>query len=106
MTDSDTGANSSANSQDDIAHQFVLPERQAKLNLLIKAMEMTSSDETAPQGAKQGETIYCICRTTDCLRFMIGCDNCEEWYHGDCIGITQLDARTIKRYYCTFCRRI
>ncbi|XP_041346830.1 uncharacterized protein LOC121366442 [Gigantopelta aegis] len=62
---------------------------------------MTSSDKTAGQG----ETIYCICRTSDCSRFMIGCDNCEEWYHGDCIGITKLDGRTIKRYYCAFCRQ-
>ena len=39
------------------------------------------------------------------VMYSSGCDNCEEWYHGDCIGITELNARTIKRYYCTFCRR-
>ncbi|GFR82300.1 CXXC-type zinc finger protein 1 [Elysia marginata] len=50
-----------------------------------------------------GETLYCICRTADSERFMIGCDHCEEWYHGDCIGITAEDARHIKRYYCDAC---
>ncbi|XP_059169731.1 CXXC-type zinc finger protein 1-like [Physella acuta] len=55
-------------------------------------------------GSDAGETLYCICRSSDCERFMIGCDHCEEWYHGDCIGVTQLDARSIKRYYCDACR--
>ncbi|KAK3793186.1 hypothetical protein RRG08_009485 [Elysia crispata] len=50
-----------------------------------------------------GETLYCICRSADSERFMIGCDHCEEWYHGDCIGITTEDARQIKRYYCDAC---
>ncbi|GFO20575.1 cxxc-type Zinc finger protein 1 [Plakobranchus ocellatus] len=49
------------------------------------------------------EILYCICRSADSERFMIGCDHCEEWYHGDCIGITAEDARHIKRYYCDAC---
>lgn len=32
------------------------------------------------------------------------CDSCEEWYHGDCIGVTQVDARCIKKYFCDACR--
>jgi len=70
----------------------VLPERQAKVNLLIKAME------------EVGDTLYCICRSSDVDRFMIGCDHCEEWYHGDCIGVTQNDAKSIRSYYCDACR--
>ncbi|XP_046572463.1 CXXC-type zinc finger protein 1-like isoform X2 [Haliotis rubra] len=57
-------------------------------------------------GDGEGEPVYCICRTSDSTRFMIACDNCEEWYHGDCIGITQSDARSIKRYYCDKCRNV
>lgn len=48
--------------------------------------------------------IYCICRSSDCSRFMIGCDLCEEWYHGDCIGVTEKDAKSIKTFFCHFCR--
>ena len=33
-----------------------------------------------------------------------GCDNCEEWYHGDCIGVTQRDAKIIKVFFCQTCR--
>ncbi|KAK7488570.1 hypothetical protein BaRGS_00020187 [Batillaria attramentaria] len=87
---------SGSRSKQQIAQQFVLPERQAKVNLLIKAMEQAAEDEE-PQH-------YCICRSTDSDRFMIACDCCEEWYHGDCIGVTQLDARCIKKYFCDGCR--
>lgn len=34
---------------------------------------------------------------------MIGCDNCEEWYHGDCINITEKESKNIKQYFCVRC---
>lgn len=34
-----------------------------------------------------------------------GCDACEEWYHGDCINITEREARYIRQYYCERCRQ-
>ncbi|OWF42331.1 CXXC-type zinc finger protein 1-like isoform X1 [Mizuhopecten yessoensis] len=84
---------------DGIANKFQLPERQAKVNQLIRRMDHT-------EGPREhvAEAQYCICRSSDCSRFMIGCDNCEEWYHGDCIGVTQLDARSIKQFFCEMCR--
>ncbi|KAI1301220.1 CXXC-type zinc finger protein 1 [Halotydeus destructor] len=48
--------------------------------------------------------VYCICRKKDTDRFMIGCDNCEEWYHGDCISITADFAKKIKKFFCIACR--
>lgn len=33
-----------------------------------------------------------------------GCDCCEEWYHGDCINITEKEAKHIKHYYCQKCK--
>jgi len=35
---------------------------------------------------------------------MIGCDHCEEWYHGDCINVTEKEAKYIKKFYCKECR--
>jgi len=58
---------------------------------------MTSEEE-------DGETIYCICRSADVNRFMIGCDHCEEWYHGDCINVTEKEAKYIKKFFCKECR--
>ncbi|XP_052283775.1 CXXC-type zinc finger protein 1-like isoform X2 [Dreissena polymorpha] len=77
-----------------ISHQFSLPERKAKVNQLVKTIDNVDDPDTK----------YCICRSTDGTRFMIACDNCEEWYHGDCIGITETDANDIKQYYCGPCR--
>lgn len=47
--------------------------------------------------------IYCICRSSDVSRFMIGCDACNEWYHGDCINVTAEEAQNIKHWYCKLC---
>merc|ERR1711983_506414 len=63
-----------------------------------KMQSTTSEDENV------GETLYCTCRSTDVNRFMIGCDHCEEWYHGDCIGVTEKEAKFIKKFYCIECR--
>ncbi|XP_026289475.1 CXXC-type zinc finger protein 1-like [Frankliniella occidentalis] len=32
--------------------------------------------------------MYCMCRKPAGSRFMIGCDNCDEWFHGNCIGVS------------------
>ena len=39
------------------------------------------------------DEVYCVCRSTDISRFMIGCDKCDEWYHGDCIDVSAEDAK-------------
>ncbi|XP_042864763.1 CXXC-type zinc finger protein 1-like [Penaeus japonicus] len=79
-------------SKSDIARQFDLPERQSKLNTMLRE-----------EGLKD-EQVYCVCRTSDVSRFMIGCDKCEEWYHGDCINVTESEANKIKKFFCEKCR--
>jgi hypothetical protein len=34
---------------------------------------------------------------------MIECETCSEWYHGECVGLTEGEAGTIKVYTCTNC---
>lgn len=75
-------------SKEEIAKQFMLPERKSKIATLLK----------------QDGQAYCICRSSDSSRFMIGCDSCEEWYHGDCINITEREAKHIKQFFCVRCR--
>uniref|UniRef100_A0A8D0A9S1 CXXC-type zinc finger protein 1 n=1 Tax=Sander lucioperca TaxID=283035 RepID=A0A8D0A9S1_SANLU len=48
--------------------------------------------------------LYCICRKPDINCFMIGCDNCSEWFHGHCINITEKMAKAIREWYCMRCR--
>ncbi|XP_062855567.1 CXXC-type zinc finger protein 1a isoform X2 [Trichomycterus rosablanca] len=58
--------------------------------------EMSTSRDNAP--------VYCICRKPDINCFMIGCDNCNEWFHGDCINISEKTAKSIRVWYCEKCR--
>lgn len=38
------------------------------------------------------------------LRFYIGCDRCQDWFHGRCVGILQSEAEQIERYICPNCQ--
>ncbi|ERE69221.1 nucleosome-remodeling factor subunit BPTF-like protein [Cricetulus griseus] len=51
------------------------------------------------------EELYCICRTPyDESQFYIGCDRCQNWYHGRCVGILQSEAELIDEYVCPQCQ--
>ncbi|KAK6300327.1 hypothetical protein J4Q44_G00284250 [Coregonus suidteri] len=57
--------------------------------------------------AQEGKTeeLYCICRTPyDEAQFYIGCDRCQNWYHGRCVGILQSEANHIDQYVCPQCQ--
>lgn len=65
-----------------------------------------SSDES-DDGGYDPNALYCICRQKHNKRFMICCDRCEEWFHGDCVGITEARGRLMERngedYICPNC---
>ena len=40
----------------------------------------------------------CLCSFPNPLsRFMIACDKCSEWYHGDCVGIGKMRGRQMEK---------
>lgn len=51
-----------------------------------------------------GEVIHCICDnpTIDYGTFMIACDQCGVWFHGNCVGIAESD--NIEEWFCSRCR--
>jgi hypothetical protein len=39
----------------------------------------------------EGKNKFCICKgPDDGIRPMVQCDYCEDWFHFDCVGITQV----------------
>lgn len=82
----DQGAVHVSNVQDLIAeHQSFLIEMPEELTTL-----------------KQATQSYCVCRRPY-DGFMIGCDECEEWYHGPCIGVSESRADRFDKYVCIRC---
>ncbi|XP_020906983.1 death-inducer obliterator 1, partial [Exaiptasia diaphana] len=53
------------------------------------------------------ERLWCICRKPHGNRFMICCDSCEEWLHGDCVSITKEIGKEMEKngieYICPRC---
>ncbi|RKP23684.1 hypothetical protein SYNPS1DRAFT_5089, partial [Syncephalis pseudoplumigaleata] len=47
----------------------------------------------------------CICRALvyDEQRFMILCDGCGQWFHGDCVDVEEATAEFLDKYYCPHC---
>ena len=47
---------------------------------------------------------YCICGGPDNHRFMIACDRCEDWFHGECINMDKYTGENlVQRYICPRC---
>ncbi|CAG9321344.1 unnamed protein product [Blepharisma stoltei] len=55
----------------------------------------------------EGNEEYCFCGKgyVEGAQYMICCDNCDTWYHGDCIGITAQVGDTIEQFVCKFCEQ-
>ncbi|KAI9234246.1 MAG: hypothetical protein BYD32DRAFT_385667 [Podila humilis] len=34
---------------------------------------------------------------------MIACDGCDDWFHGDCVGVAEKDSELVDKYYCKRC---
>ncbi|XP_051531939.1 CXXC-type zinc finger protein 1-like isoform X2 [Myxocyprinus asiaticus] len=70
--------------------------------------EMSDMDQTpaVDNTIVDGENapLYCICRKPDINCFMIGCDKCNEWFHGHCINVTEKMAKAIREWYCQQCQ--
>uniref|UniRef100_A0A8C1SS18 Bromodomain PHD finger transcription factor n=1 Tax=Cyprinus carpio TaxID=7962 RepID=A0A8C1SS18_CYPCA len=75
-------------------------ERDASKSKHKKMISTTSKD------SKRDIKLYCICKTPyDESKFYIGCDLCSNWYHGECVGITEKEAKKMDDYICSECKR-
>jgi COMPASS component SPP1 len=70
----------------------------------------TSAADTGDTGADVGNSSesdngpYCLCRGPDDHRFMIACDRCEDWFHGECIGMDKHTGENlVQKFICPNC---
>uniref|UniRef100_A0A8C6KT71 Bromodomain PHD finger transcription factor n=1 Tax=Nothobranchius furzeri TaxID=105023 RepID=A0A8C6KT71_NOTFU len=78
-------------------------ERETVTTAKSKKKKMIST--TSTKESKKDTKLYCICKTPyDETKFYIGCDLCTNWYHGECVGITEKEANHIDQYVCPQCQ--
>ncbi|KAI8877601.1 hypothetical protein K501DRAFT_337296 [Backusella circina FSU 941] len=73
------------------------PAQTPKITFKIKLpIEKTTSEPT--------DIIKCICDnpTIDYGAFMIACDLCGVWFHGNCVGVAEHDQ--VEEWYCRRCK--
>jgi heat shock transcription factor 2 len=54
------------------------------------------------QDSSHSDNVHCVCRRPF-KGFMIGCDSCNDWFHGSCIGITEDDGNKLEKFVCARC---
>ncbi|KAJ8687395.1 hypothetical protein QAD02_023189 [Eretmocerus hayati] len=70
-----------------------------------KSHNVTPNVGTISTARIKKEKLYCLCRTPyDETKFYVGCDLCNNWFHGDCVGITEEMSKTMSEFVCTECR--
>ncbi|KAI1725029.1 PHD-finger domain-containing protein [Ditylenchus destructor] len=78
-------------------------------------MEEIKAEETEPRNEPANESTdtpiespskkerHCLCDSRDYSTFMICCDQCGIWYHGDCVQVTRSVSKRIEKYFCSIC---
>jgi transposase InsO family protein len=49
------------------------------------------------------DVLYCLCQGPDVGQFMIQCDNCDDWFHGPCVNITEEESSEMDEFICSRC---
>lgn len=76
------------------------PKKANKSGRTARGADEASADGESDNGP------YCICRGPDDHRWMICCENCEDWFHGECVHISKdVGEALIERFVCPGCSK-
>ena len=53
-------------------------------------------------GEESKSDVYCYCKYGE-SGVMIGCEKCDEWYHDECLGLSENEIANISEFYCAEC---
>ncbi|XP_076148827.1 nucleosome-remodeling factor subunit BPTF-like isoform X5 [Alosa pseudoharengus] len=84
-------------------HKRKREEERDVTSVKAKKKKMIS---TTSKATTKDSKLYCVCKTPyDESKFYIGCDLCTNWYHGECVGVTEKEALKMDDYICAECKR-
>ena len=77
------------------------------LDTVLSAKDLENISSNGLSCKKLLQKLWCLCRQPDDGHFMICCNRCNEWYHGDCVVITsdigyQME-EDAKEFICPMC---
>ncbi|KAK2711375.1 hypothetical protein QYM36_012529 [Artemia franciscana] len=68
-------------------------------------VEKTGMTEQVKE-SESTEKSYCVCKQPyDPNRFYVGCDACNNWFHGECVGITKKMSKKMTEFICEGCKK-
>ena len=84
------------------AETSLITSKNSRASTTSKLKKLKS--ESNPQSENVEETVYCICRQGERPN-MIGCDYCDEWYHKECLKLSNKEflRLTKKDWSCPSC---
>jgi hypothetical protein len=85
---------------------WVQRRRHALLDIKTEGQSPTLSKSGCSKGHLQEEPVFCICRKPDNGRPMVCCDVCDEWFHCDCVKISDKIAMRLDRFVCPMCKSV
>ena len=83
-------------------HHMGICQRTRQVQQKRQRKTTRKQDDKNCQVDGQEESVYCICRRGK-EGFMIQCSNCNKWFHGECVRVTDQDADQIEDYFCATC---
>eukprot|EP00962_Isochrysis_galbana_P056428 scaffold28390_cov109-Isochrysis_galbana.AAC.4 len=60
--------------------------------------------DVAAQPNDAGEDARCVCGHGYDGSFMLDCDKCHRWFHGECVGVKPNDDNIAREWYCDSCQ--
>ena len=85
------------------------PTTASSRKLSVSSSPNSPASVSSPKRVRQfdeltGEELFCICRQPyDSRRFMIGCDDCDGWFHAKCVNLSRAEAEATKQWKCPDC---
>lgn len=78
-----------------------LPKKPKKLKSESDAAGLDDASD-ADEGSDNGP--YCLCQGPDDHRWMICCEGCDDWFHGECINLNkEVGENLIEKFICPRC---